>query len=136
MRRRTMNLFTKCKSCCFFNLNYFEELILNGNRKIPFWFHQVGDNEYSRKIFFELRTQKYLEALGVIMFAAIAIFVNELKLFSAFNEDVFNDLTKLLTLDDFKKINYSLVILMQQCKIEYGGWDSSPFQPIVPDQSP
>ncbi|THG02980.1 hypothetical protein TEA_011472 [Camellia sinensis var. sinensis] len=36
--------------------------------------------------------------------AAIAIFVNELKLFSAFNEDVFNDLTKLLTLDDFRDL--------------------------------
>lgn len=29
--------------------------------------------------------------------------MNELKLFSAFNEDVFNDLTKLLTLDDFRE---------------------------------
>ncbi|CAL5394888.1 unnamed protein product [Camellia sinensis] len=127
----------ECKSCCFFNLNYFEELILNGNRKIPFWFHQVGDNEYSRKIFFELRTQKCDHV------AAIAIFVNELKLFSAFNEDVFNDLTKLLTLDDFRenKLLAGYTNATMQDRIWWLGSGNLsrqmfPFQPIVPDQSP
>ncbi|CAL5435136.1 unnamed protein product [Camellia sinensis] len=95
------------ESGCFFNMNYFEELIIDGNwdemERYLSGFTKLDDN-YSRKIFFELRKYKYLEALDRRdHVAATTIFVNELKVFLAFNQDVFNDLTKLLTLDDFRE---------------------------------
>ncbi|KAI7988920.1 Topless-related protein 2 [Camellia lanceoleosa] len=97
----------ECESSCFFNMNYFEELIIDGNwdemERYLLGFTKLDDN-YSTKIFFELRKYKYLEALDRCdHVAATTILVNELKVFSAFNQDVFNDLTKPLTLDDFRE---------------------------------
>jgi hypothetical protein len=51
----------------FFNLKYFEELVLSGNwdevEKYLSGFTKLDDNRHSMKIFFEIRKQKYLEAL-------------------------------------------------------------------------
>ncbi|KAL0311748.1 UNVERIFIED_CONTAM: Topless-related protein 1 [Sesamum radiatum] len=51
----------------FFDLKYFEELLLNGNweeaEKYLSNFTVVEDNKYSTKIYFEIRKQKFLEAL-------------------------------------------------------------------------
>ncbi|KAH7573515.1 hypothetical protein JRO89_XS03G0162800 [Xanthoceras sorbifolium] len=51
----------------FFNLKYFEETALAGEwdevEKYLSGFTKVDDNRYSMKIFFEIRKQKYLEAL-------------------------------------------------------------------------
>lgn len=51
----------------FFDLEYFEELVLHGNweetEKYLSSFTVVEDNKYSTKIYFEIRKQKYLEAL-------------------------------------------------------------------------
>lgn len=51
----------------FFNMKYFEEEVQNGNwdevEKYLSGFTKVDDNRYSMKIFFEIRKQKYLEAL-------------------------------------------------------------------------
>lgn len=51
----------------FFNMKYFEEQALAGEwdevEKYLSGFTKVDDNRYSMKIFFEIRKQKYLEAL-------------------------------------------------------------------------
>lgn len=51
----------------FFNTRYFEDMVTNGEwdevEKYLSGFTKVDDNRYSMKIFFEIRKQKYLEAL-------------------------------------------------------------------------
>lgn len=51
----------------FFNMRYFEDAVTNGEwddvEKYLSGFTKVEDNRYSLKIFFEIRKQKYLEAL-------------------------------------------------------------------------
>jgi hypothetical protein len=51
----------------FFNMKYFEEKVHAGEweevEKYLAGFTKVDDNRYSMKIFFEIRKQKYLEAL-------------------------------------------------------------------------
>ena len=53
----------------FFNLKYFEEKVQAGEweevEKYLSGFTKVDDNRYSMKIFFEIRKQKYLEALDL-----------------------------------------------------------------------
>ncbi|KAK6236171.1 hypothetical protein SCA6_011508 [Theobroma cacao] len=67
-------------------------------------FTKVDDNRYSMKIFFEIRKQKYLEALDKRDRAkAVDILVKDLKVFSAFNEELFKEITHLLTLDNFRE---------------------------------
>lgn len=55
------------ESGLFFNVKYFEEKVLAGEwdevEKYLCGFTKVDDNRYSMKIFFEIRKQKYLEAL-------------------------------------------------------------------------
>ncbi|XP_017983262.1 PREDICTED: topless-related protein 4 isoform X1 [Theobroma cacao] len=92
----------------FFNLRYFEEMVTNGEwdevEKYLSGFTKVDDNRYSMKIFFEIRKQKYLEALDKRDRAkAVDILVKDLKVFSAFNEELFKEITHLLTLDNFRE---------------------------------
>ncbi|KAK9060713.1 hypothetical protein SSX86_021419 [Deinandra increscens subsp. villosa] len=91
----------------FFNIRYFEEMVTNGEwdevEKYLSGFTKVDDNRYSMKIFFEIRKQKYLEALDKKDRAkAVEILVKDLKVFSAFNEDLFKEITQLLTLENFR----------------------------------
>ncbi|CAH2073505.1 unnamed protein product [Thlaspi arvense] len=91
----------------YFNMRYFEELVTNGEwdevEKYLSGFSKVEDNRYSMKIFFEIRKQKYLEALDKRDRAkAVDILVKDLKVFAGFNEDLFKEITLLLTLDDFR----------------------------------
>ncbi|PWA73375.1 WUS-interacting protein 2 [Artemisia annua] len=91
----------------FFNVRYFEEMVTNGEwdevEKYLSGFTKVDDNRYSMKIFFEIRKQKYLEALDKKDRAkAVEILVKDLKVFSAFNEDLFKEITQLLTLENFR----------------------------------
>lgn len=55
----------------FFNMKYFEEKVQAGEweevEKYLSGFTKVDDNRYSMKIFFEIRKQKYLEALDRYM---------------------------------------------------------------------
>ncbi|KAJ0716678.1 putative transcription factor interactor and regulator LisH family [Helianthus annuus] len=55
------------ESTFYFNMKYFEEQVQAGEwdevEKYLRGFTKVEDNLYSMKIFFELRKQKYLEAL-------------------------------------------------------------------------
>lgn len=124
----------------FFNMKYFEEKVHAGEwdevEKYLSGFTKVDDNRYSMKIFFEIRKQKYLEALDkyvhivtlqccryipVVGFwfelfffcvtfcyfrqdkaKAVEILVSDLKVFSTFNEDLYKEITQLLTLTNFR----------------------------------
>ncbi|KAF5934934.1 hypothetical protein HYC85_026063 [Camellia sinensis] len=88
-------------------MRYFEEMVTNGDwdevEKYLSGFTKVDDNRYSMKIFFEIRKQKYLEALDSKDRAkAVDILVKDLKVFCAFNEDLFKEITQLLTLENFR----------------------------------
>ncbi|KAL3632748.1 Topless-related protein 3 [Castilleja foliolosa] len=92
----------------FFNMKYFEEKVHAGEwdevEKYLSGFTKVDDNRYSMKIFFEIRKQKYLEALDKHDKAkAVEILVSDLKVFSTFNEDLFKEITQLLTLTNFRE---------------------------------
>ncbi|KAL9251834.1 Topless-related protein [Drosera capensis] len=92
----------------YFNMRYFEDLVTGGEwdevEKYLSGFTKVDDNRYSMKIFFEIRKQKYLEALDRRDRAkAVEILVKDLKVFSAFNEELFKEITQLLTLENFRE---------------------------------
>ncbi|AAF27128.1 unknown protein; 52184-57536 [Arabidopsis thaliana] len=92
----------------FFNMKYFEDEVHNGNwdevEKYLSGFTKVDDNRYSMKIFFEIRKQKYLEALDRHdRPKAVDILVKDLKVFSTFNEELFKEITQLLTLENFRE---------------------------------
>nr|XP_048324679.1 topless-related protein 4 [Ziziphus jujuba var. spinosa] len=92
----------------FFNMRYFEDCVANGEwdevEKYLSGFTKVDDNRYSMKIFFEIRKQKYLEALDKHDNAkAVEILVKDLKVFATFNEDLFKEITMLLTLANFRE---------------------------------
>ncbi|KAL8457086.1 hypothetical protein ACS0TY_034234 [Phlomoides rotata] len=92
----------------FFNMRYFEDAVGNGEwdevEKYLSGFTKVDDNRYSMKIFFEIRKQKYLEALDKRDHAkAVEILAKDLKVFSTFNEDLFKEITMLLTLQNFRE---------------------------------
>ncbi|CAD6342694.1 unnamed protein product [Miscanthus lutarioriparius] len=69
-------------------------------------FTKLEDNRYSMKIFFEIRKQKYLEALDRAK--AVEILVKDLKVFASFNEELFKEITQLLTLENFSHTNGDL----------------------------
>lgn len=105
--KETVHILQK-ESGLFFSMNYFEDLILDGKweevERYLSGFTRVDDNRYSMKIFFEIRKQKYLEALDKHDRAmAVKILAKDLKVFSSFNEDLFREITQLLTLDNFRE---------------------------------
>ncbi|KAF4387713.1 hypothetical protein G4B88_004040 [Cannabis sativa] len=92
----------------FFNMKYFEDEVHSGNwdevEKYLSGFTKVDDNRYSMKIFFEIRKQKYLEALDKHdRSKAVDILVKDLKVFATFNEELFKEITQLLTLENFRE---------------------------------
>ncbi|XP_047970386.1 protein TOPLESS-RELATED PROTEIN 2-like isoform X1 [Salvia hispanica] len=92
----------------FFNMKHFEESVQAGEwdevERYLSGFTKVEDNRYSMKIFFEIRKQKYLEALDRDdRPKAVEILVKDLKVFASFNEDLFKEITQLLTLDNFRQ---------------------------------
>ncbi|KVI06043.1 CTLH, C-terminal LisH motif-containing protein [Cynara cardunculus var. scolymus] len=96
------------ESGLFCNVKYVEDLVTNGNweelEKYLAGFIHVNDNRYSVKMLFEIRKQKYLEALDRKDHAkALEILNNELKVFKTFNEDLFKEMTLLLTMGNFRE---------------------------------
>ncbi|XP_042409639.1 protein TOPLESS-RELATED PROTEIN 2-like isoform X1 [Zingiber officinale] len=92
----------------YFNMKHFEDLVQAGEwdevEKYLGGFTKVEDNRYSMKIFFEIRKQKYLEALDRHDRAkAVEILVKDLKVFASFNEELFKEITLLLTLENFRQ---------------------------------
>jgi hypothetical protein len=63
----------------FFNMKYFEDQVQGGEweevERYLSGFTKVDDNRYSMKIFFEIRKQKYLEALDKYVFCYVIQFV-------------------------------------------------------------
>ena len=59
----------------FFNMRYFEDMVTGGEweevEKYLSGFTKVDDNRYSMKIFFEIRKQKYLEALDKYVYLRV-----------------------------------------------------------------
>uniref|UniRef100_A0A0D9UZ66 CTLH domain-containing protein n=1 Tax=Leersia perrieri TaxID=77586 RepID=A0A0D9UZ66_9ORYZ len=89
-------------------MKYFEEKVHAGEwdevEKYLSGFTKVDDNRYSMKIFFEIRKQKYLETLDRHDRAkAVDILVKDLKVFSTFNEELYKEITQLLTLENFRE---------------------------------
>ncbi|KAF5746718.1 topless-related protein 3 isoform X1 [Tripterygium wilfordii] len=89
-------------------MKHFEAIVQAGEweevEKYLSGFTKVDDNRYSMKIFFEIRKQKYLEALDRQDKAkGVEILVNDLKVFSTFNEELFKEITQLLTLSNFRE---------------------------------
>lgn len=96
------------ESGVFFNIKYFEESIMNGEwdklEKYLLGFTEIEDNRNSMKIFYEIRKQKYLEALDKDDHSsAIKILREDLKVLSTFNEDLLQQLTALLSLKNFRE---------------------------------
>ncbi|XP_039019798.1 topless-related protein 3-like [Hibiscus syriacus] len=92
----------------YFNMKFFEEKVQAGEwdevEKYLSGFTKVDDNRYSMKIFFEIRKQKYLEALDRQDKAkAVEILAGDLKVFSTFNEELYKEITQLLTLNNFRE---------------------------------
>ncbi|KAJ1413160.1 WD40-repeat-containing domain [Sesbania bispinosa] len=98
------------ESRLYFDIKYFEEMVLAGKWDDTEYylsgFTKVDDNMHSRKVFFDLRKMKYYEALDSNDGAkALDILKKDLKVFS-FSQDeqeLFNELTKLLTLNNLRE---------------------------------
>ena len=74
----------------FFNMKYFEEKVQAGEwdevEKYLSGFTKVDDNRYSMKIFFEIRKQKYLEALDRYNYIlSVSVFDNSVVAQKEFN---------------------------------------------------
>ncbi|KAK9280606.1 hypothetical protein L1049_014301 [Liquidambar formosana] len=96
------------ESRVFFNMKHFEDMVFDGKwdevERYISAFTKMEDNRNSMKIFFEIRKQKYLEALDKQDRAkAVDILVKELRVFSQCSEELFNEITRLLTLDNFRE---------------------------------
>ncbi|XP_048439848.1 protein TOPLESS-like [Pyrus x bretschneideri] len=87
-------------------MKYFEDEVHNGNwdevEKYLSGFTKMEDNSYSMKIFFEIRKQKYLEALDKPdRSQAVDILVKDLNFFAAFDE-LLEEIAQLSTLENFR----------------------------------
>ncbi|KAK8661786.1 hypothetical protein V6N13_091381 [Hibiscus sabdariffa] len=92
----------------FFNMKYFEEKVIAGEwdevEKYLSGFIKADDNGYSMRIFLEIRKQKYLEALDRNdKDKAVEILVKDLKVFSTSHEELYKEITQLLTLENFRE---------------------------------
>ncbi|WJZ85351.1 hypothetical protein VitviT2T_004891 [Vitis vinifera] len=97
------------ESAVFFNMPYFEEMMHMGQfdeaQHYLLAFTNLKANNYSRKIFFEIRKQKYLEALDKHDdVKALEILKKDLKVFASDNESLFKEMTQLLALNDFREM--------------------------------
>ncbi|PON71317.1 Topless-related protein [Parasponia andersonii] len=92
----------------YFDMKYFEEMVLTGNWSEAEWylsgFTNLDDNRYSTKIYFEIRKQSFFEALDSKDRAkALDILMKDLKVFECGNEDLFKEMTQLLTYNDIRE---------------------------------
>ncbi|GAB4836826.1 hypothetical protein Ancab_001741 [Ancistrocladus abbreviatus] len=96
------------ESKVFFNMKCFEEMVLNGKldeaERYLSAFIKWHDNPHSLKVFFELRKIKYLEALDRHDWdKAVEVLTKELKVFSESYKDLYNEMTQLITLENFRE---------------------------------
>ncbi|XP_021887756.1 protein TPR3-like [Carica papaya] len=100
--------FLEKESGLFFSMKHLEEMVLSGKwdelEKYLSGFTRLDDNRFSMKLFFEIRKQKYLEALDNRETPrAVEILVKDLKVFANFNEELYKEITHLLTYDNFRE---------------------------------
>ena len=118
------------ESRVFFNCSYISTLILNGQ-----WsecesyfsaFTSIDDNRHSMKCFFEIRKQRYLEALERFLIAcyilyvlleyetlffsqdipkAVQILKRDLSVFQKNSAELFSEMAMLLTLDNIRCVS-------------------------------
>ncbi|XVE53578.1 hypothetical protein DITRI_Ditri03aG0014000 [Diplodiscus trichospermus] len=105
--KRTAHML-ECESGCYFDMEFFEDMVLNGKwdkvEEYLYGFTNVNDNKYSTKIYFEIRKLNFLEALDNNDRAkALDILMKDLKIFALVNEELFREMTQLLTLDNFRE---------------------------------
>mmetsp|Transcript_2085 Transcript_2085/g.13451 ORF Transcript_2085/g.13451 Transcript_2085/m.13451 type:complete len:1075 (-) Transcript_2085:750-3974(-) len=91
-----------------FNMQHFEDLVNQGKwddvERYLSGFTTLEDNRYSMKIYFEIRKQKYLEALELQeKTTALDILTKDLKVFQALNSELYEEMTGLLVLDNFRE---------------------------------
>ncbi|KAI3786010.1 hypothetical protein L1987_45137 [Smallanthus sonchifolius] len=96
------------ESGLFCNAKYIEELVLKGDWEVLenylAGFISVNDNRYSVKMLFEIRKQRYIEALDSKDRAkALEILNKDLKAFKSVNGEVFKEMTHLLTIGDIRE---------------------------------
>ncbi|XP_021275783.1 topless-related protein 1-like isoform X1 [Herrania umbratica] len=96
------------ESGVFFSMKYFQDLVLGGQfdeaEQYLSGFTKVDSNNFSRKTYFEIRKQKYLESLDKRdRDKAVDVLTKELKYFATENENLFKDITYLLSLDNFRE---------------------------------
>lgn len=92
----------------YFNMKYFEDLVLGGEwdeaERYLSNFTSAGDNSHSTKIYFEIRKQNFLEALdNNDRGQALEILMKSLKVFAPDHQELFKEMTLLLTFDDIRE---------------------------------
>ncbi|GAV60553.1 hypothetical protein CFOL_v3_04083 [Cephalotus follicularis] len=92
----------------FFDMNHFENMVYKGQwdaaEKYFSGFASLHENMQSTRTYFELRKQKFLDALDRKDRAkAVNIIMNEFKVFLPYNENLCQEATMLLSVDDFRK---------------------------------
>ncbi|WJX28284.1 hypothetical protein P8452_17026 [Trifolium repens] len=113
-----------------FNLKYFEKKVLDGAwdecEKYLQGFTHINDNAFSMKMYFEIKKQKYYEALDRNdKTKAVEILKNDLKIFATYSEALYKQLTNLITLDNLREniqlsqyqdVRSARVLLMSELK--------------------
>ncbi|OMO90760.1 hypothetical protein COLO4_18896 [Corchorus olitorius] len=105
--KRTAHMLER-ESGCYFDMEFFGDMVLNGKwEKVDKYlsgFTKVDDNKYSTKIYFEIRKQYFLETLDNNDRAkALDILMKHLKVFAQDHEELFREMTLLLTLDNIRE---------------------------------
>ncbi|KAI3955553.1 hypothetical protein MKW92_015232 [Papaver armeniacum] len=96
------------ESGIYFNMKHFENELRHGHweevENYLLGFTELTSNRYSIKLFFEIRKQRYLEALDRKEPAkAVDLLMKDLKVFKTFDELVYSDMTGLLALQNFRE---------------------------------
>ncbi|RZC53899.1 hypothetical protein C5167_012756 [Papaver somniferum] len=96
------------ESGIYFNMKHFENELRHGHweevENYLLGFTELTSNRYSVKLFFEIRKQRYLEALDRKEPAkAVDLLMKDLKVFKTFDELVYSDMTGLLALENFRE---------------------------------
>ncbi|KAH9324716.1 hypothetical protein KI387_004894, partial [Taxus chinensis] len=96
------------ESACYFNVKYFEEQVLTGEwDEVEHYlscFTIIEDNIFTMKMFFEIRKQKYFEALDrQDRPKAVQILVNDLKFINSYNQNTYKELTQLIPLENIRE---------------------------------
>nr|GMD82782.1 topless-related protein 4-like isoform X2 [Ipomoea batatas] len=96
------------ESGIFFNMLHIEELVKKGEwdevEKYLLGFTSHDENRFSKEVFFQIRKQKYLEAIDrKDIKKAINILNSELKVFAREDNDLYKEMAMLLTLENIRE---------------------------------